>query len=81
MSEEPKRLTIPDVIERFRAYHDVHLAWGSLHVVLDDGNVRDDDVQFCLDYARDQGDDEGEALARILSTMSKTQRRKIGRMG
>jgi hypothetical protein len=30
VGEAPKRLTVPDVIERFRAYHDAHLAWGSL---------------------------------------------------
>lgn len=66
-----------DVLQRFRAYHQVHAAWGSLHIVLDDDNVGDDDVQFCIDYARDSNGAEGEALARILSTMSRTQRRKI----
>lgn len=71
-------VTIPDVIDRFRAYHDVHLAWGSLHVVLDDGNIGDDSVRGCIGYAQEVGDVEGEALARILLTMSKTQRLKIG---
>jgi hypothetical protein len=77
--EQERRLTIPEVIERFRAYHDIHLAWGSLHVVLDDNNVGDDSVRGCVDYARETGDVEGEALAGILLTMSKTQRLKIGR--
>ena len=70
--------TIPDVIDRFRAYHAEHLTWGSLHIVLDDGNVRDSDVAFCEQWAREHGDEEGEALARILAQMSKTQREKLG---
>ena len=72
--------TIPEVIERFRAYQERpgNGAWGSLHIVLDDGNVTDSDVAFCIDVARDKGDEEGEALARILLRMSKTQRTTIG---
>ena len=74
-----KRPTIPEVIERFRAYHNERLAWGSLHVVLDDTNLSDDSVRGCIEYAQRTGDVEGEALARILLTMSKTQRAQIGR--
>ena len=71
--------TIPDVRERFAAYHAEHLAWGNLHIVLDDGNVADADVEFCVKAAFDAGDFEGHALALILLQMSKTQRRKLGR--
>lgn len=70
--------TIPDVIARFRAYHAEYLAWGSLHIVLDDNNVDDDSVAFCKAWALEHGDAEGAALADILATMSKTQRRKLG---
>lgn len=79
MSNENKP-SIPDVIDRFRKYHERELAWGSLHVVLDDGNVDNDFVQHCIDYADKNGDVEGRALGEILIKMSRTQRLKIGRI-
>ena len=77
--ERPK---VPDVVERFKAYHLMHGhgAWGSLHVVLDDGNLADHNVEGCIDWARLQGDEEGELLGRILLRMSKTQRGRIAQL-
>lgn len=72
--------TVPEVIADFRHYHADHPAWGSLHSVLDDGNVSDDSVYFAVSYAMSTDDAEGERLARILLQMSKTQRKKIGRL-
>lgn len=73
------RLSIPDVIEAFRAYRALpgNGAWGTLHIVLDDGNVSDDYVKFCIDTAGRRGDAEGERLARVLLLLSKTQRAKM----
>lgn len=51
---------------------------GCLHIVLDDGNVQDHDVQFCLDYAKEQGCQQCMELAAILLKMSRTQRLKLG---
>lgn len=70
--------TIPEVIDRFRAYYKLNPAWGSLHVVLDDGNIDDATVRWCRDWAIEHSDPEGAALAEILLRMSKTQRSKIG---
>ncbi len=72
-----KRINIPDVIERFKAYRASHGAWGSLHIVCDDFNVDDVSVNFCIQLAEDQDDLEGRELALILLQMSKTQRRKL----
>jgi hypothetical protein len=72
--------TVPEVIERFTAYHVEHPAWGTLHCVLDDGNYGDGSVQYAIRWALEEGDVEGEALARILLRMSKTQRSKIARL-
>jgi hypothetical protein len=69
--------TIPEVLPRFVAYHANNGAWGSLHIVLDDNNVADAHVRYCSEWAREQGDVEGEALAEILLRMSKTQRGKL----
>jgi hypothetical protein len=76
-------LKIPSVrvyVARFADYLDGHCAWGSLHVVLDDGNLEDSHVRFCLDWAREEGDAEGADLAALLLQMSRTQRGKIGRL-
>lgn len=72
--------TIPEVVDRFRAYYKDNPAWGSLHIVLDDGNVRDSDVEFCRLLAQKRDDVEGESLAEILAQMSKTQRIKLGQL-
>lgn len=72
--------TIPEVIDRFRAYYKLNPMWGSLHVVLEDMNVNDADVEFCRNWAIEHSDPEGAELAEILLRMSKTQRSKIGDM-
>jgi hypothetical protein len=71
------RPTIPEVLDRFRAYRWHEPAWGALHIVLDDGNVKNADVRFCIELARERGDEEGRALAEILLTMTRTQRLKL----
>ena len=53
---------------------------GSLHIVLDDQNVKDSHVQFCVEWARDHDDPLGALLAGLLLRMSKTQRTKLGHM-
>jgi hypothetical protein len=71
--------TIPEVIDRFRAYYRrVGWSWGSLHIVLSDDNVEDHFVQWCIGYAEENDDPEGAELARVLLTMSKTQRLNLG---
>lgn len=72
-----KKPSIREFVDRFNAYYKLNPTWGSLHIVLDDGNVRDDDVRFCRTYAIEHSDPEGSELANILLSMSKTQRRKI----
>lgn len=49
-----------------------------LHIVLDDGNIEDSHVQFCIEYAVENKHSECEVLARKLLMMSKTQRKKLG---
>lgn len=64
-------------LDRFWSYYQDNITWGSLHIVLDDDNVRDCDVQFCIDYAEKHGDKEGAELARILLTQSESQRMRL----
>lgn len=72
-----RRRVDQDLIARFRAYQAEYPCWGLLHIVLDDGNIEDSSVQFCLDYGTREGDVEGVELATILLGLSKTQRNKI----
>src|ERR1700756_2975693 len=76
-----RKPTLPPVLPRFREYHANHPTWGALHVVLHDLNVADSDVRLCIQTARSNGDEEGEALARVLMSMSCDQRRKIAQLG
>jgi hypothetical protein len=76
------RPTVPEVMPRINAYMAVpgNEMGGSLHIVLCDGNVGDDSVGFCLKWAVERGDVEGAALAKILLTMSLTQRGKVANL-
>lgn len=74
---ESRKPTVPEVIDQFLAYSERNPEWGSLHVVMADGNYHDDFVRTSIEDARRKGDTEVEDLARILLSMSKTQRRKI----
>lgn len=69
--------TIPEVLPRFVAYHACNPVWGSLHIVLEDGNCDDSSVRFCLEEAEKRGDAEGAELARILLRMSRSQRGRL----
>lgn len=83
-------VTVPEVIEDFRRYvsqpdqPDVtpglfFSSGGSLHIVLDDYNVDDHHVQFCIDHATSRGDGEGRRLGEVLLSMTKTQRLEIAK--
>ncbi len=48
-----------------------------LHIVLDDGNLGDEHVIYCVKVAKHKGHKDCEGLARILFCMSKTQRKKL----
>ncbi len=71
----------PELIQRINAYARTPQGGGggALHIVLADENVRDSDVQWCIEQAQREGDTEGEALARILRAMSRSQRLRIAR--
>lgn len=77
---EVSKPTIPQVKDRFLAYLTKHPTWGSLHIVLDDGNIENCHVTWCIKYAQERGDTEGAELGKILLSMSETQRRKLGHM-
>ena len=74
--------TIPEVLPLVQAYYAKpgNGAGGSLHIVLDDGNIETHFVEFCKEYALENNDQDGVELAELLLHMSYTQRRKLYRM-
>ena len=68
------------LLRRFKAYHAEHLTWGSLHIALDDVNLSNEDVLFCLNDARERQDAEGVVLARILLSCTPHQRERISQL-
>ncbi|WP_439357901.1 hypothetical protein [Bradyrhizobium sp. DASA03007] len=73
-------LSVAEVVDQFRAYREANPAWGVLHLVMEDGNVRDKHVRFCIESALEQGDTEGHELACLLLGLSTTQRQKLRRI-
>lgn len=90
-----RRLALPQVVEKFANYYQRpgNGAWGELHVVLDDGNVSDDDVAWVEKSVRDKlnsseywltrGPDHGHdmmyalMLCHYLRRLTRTQRLKL----
>lgn len=74
-----RKPTIPEVVARFADYRRKpgNGAWGSLHIVLDDGNVGDPHVEFCRETALAAGDGDAVPLVDLLLRMSRTQRLKL----
>lgn len=74
--------TVPEVLPLVLEYvsRPENGAGGSLHIILEDQNVTDADVRFCLEHARECGDADGVALAELLLRMSRTQRLKLSRL-
>jgi hypothetical protein len=72
---------VPQVLAMVRSYAAIegNDTGGSLHVVLDDGNVDDSTVRSCIHDARQRGDQPGVKLGEALLQMSRTQRLKIAR--
>ena len=50
---------------------------GSLHMVLDDGNLDNSDIQFAINYAKKEMDCDGIKIGEILLSLSKGERKKI----
>ena len=70
-------LATPEVLPLCRAFYREYPTGGSLHIVLDDGNVKDGHVDACIRYAEEERDEPGAALGRLLRRLSVTQRLKL----
>jgi hypothetical protein len=70
---------VEKAIKMSRAYYKLpdNGAGGSLHIVLDDGNLETGHVLWCKNYAKEQGDPEGVALAEFLLTLTEDERDEV----
>lgn len=72
-------MTVEQVVAMAREYYLDHdnPTGGYLHVVLDDGNVGDADVKFCLMEADRGGDDAAVALGWALLGLTEEERERV----
>lgn len=77
MTTAPRFQITPGLLDRFRAYHADNIVWGSLHAVLEDWNLADEHIKWCVRWAHERGDTEGVMLGAVLLGLTKTQRGKV----
>lgn len=70
----------PKDLAELALYHHRNPTWGVLHIVLEDGNVEDSDVDFCIEKAIERNDRDGLKLARMLRRLSPDDRAAVGRL-
>ena len=69
--------TLPEVKPLIDALYQRHSTGCCLHIVLDDGNVGEGSVLYCLNTAREKNHKDCIELGEKLLLMSKTQRKKL----
>jgi adenine-specific DNA methylase len=76
------KLTIPEVLPLIKKFANTegNEVGGKLHIVLDDENIEDNHIEFCLEQAIREKDNLGIEVAETLLKMSKTQRLKLAKM-
>lgn len=71
--------TVPEVLPLVKALYERSCVGCCLHILLDDGNVKDHHAQFCLEWARKEGHADCIELAEKIVQMTQTQRLKLYR--
>lgn len=64
-------------IELVKVYYDSNITGGSLHIVLDDGNLGKYHVVWCAGYAAGKEDNEGSDIANLLLFMTMKQKKLV----
>lgn len=73
----PDKITVPEVRPLARHVYERHPLGCCLHIVLDDDNVKDDHIRFCIDQAVREGHGDCETLARLMLRMTRSQRGRL----
>ena len=67
----------PEFMKLCADYYTTNPCGGSLHTVLDDGNLTNSSIDWCAGYAWGQKDPQGNQIARLMRWMTHRQRRKV----
>lgn len=68
---------IDEALRFSRWYYQYHGAGGWLHIVLDDDNMEDDQVEYCIGRAYQEGDIVCKMLAMLIRSMPVEDRGKM----
>lgn len=77
--DKPKeRPTVPDLIELIKAFYKIpgNSTGGNLHIVLEDYNESDSNIEWCINRAKLDDDWAAVVIGDFLLEMTRTQRRK-----
>ena len=74
-----KKTTVPDVLPLVDRYYAMpgNSVGGTLHAVLEDGNVDDQSILICRGWAEKKGDTDAVEIADMMLAMTKTQRKRV----
>lgn len=72
-------MKLEDISRRIINYYvqENNEAGGSLHIVLDDGNLEDVSIEYCIGYASRANDSEGVAIGNMLLGISLKDRQEL----
>jgi hypothetical protein len=71
------RLWFIRFIELCKHYYQNNGSGGSLHIILEDGNLENAHINWCAGFACAINDNEGSDIANLMLLMSKTQRKTV----
>ena len=66
-----------DFMKLCREYYMEHCTGGSLHIVLDDGNLAKHHIDWSAGYACGANDEAGSDIANLMRNMTMKQKRKV----
>jgi len=69
--------TVEEVLPLVKELYERNGAGGCLHIVLDDGNLDDHNVEFCIRWAEDQSCPRCVTLGNLLYKMEYSGRSKL----
>jgi hypothetical protein len=58
-------------------YYRTEITGGSCHIVLDDINLDDSSVQFCVEYSEKEGDFFGKTIAEMMLKLDEAEREQV----
>lgn len=62
--------SLQNIIDLIKPYYDENSSGGNLHIVLDDGNLENSDIDFCIKECLVNNDTAGLKICRELVKMS-----------